>query len=827
MENARAGSRISLEIDDESASFAMDSLPSKPVTLPPEFRSGAPVWGVVSVYGQCSGIRLVSVQPSNVVSTAIATATQAGTAAAAAAGGGSLPLTSLPAVTSSSSHTGRAEDLSAAAAATSAPQPLSAVVETAPVASESPLPASHIHRREKQEEQVLDADTLLLDVVACLAEVAVVAVKAPTQGGEPQLTLSDLAQSAESLALQLMAECVDELSALVDDVTTEKDWAMEASDSTVPVSVASETSSGSAGSIPLLWNLVRDAIGVRDKEGDEYKEEVDDDDDDDDDVDASIEGTDDDAFGIGQGTTDTKAPTRLPPGADASSTATKGTESAKKSPLCEGDRVVRGPDWKWGTQDGGGSGTVVRTEKSAPPSSRGWVSVRWDASSSAQGLTTANSYRAGADNCWDLEREKVAAAAAEAAAVRTSPANGLHPQHQHPLALSHDTKAWNCNGTGCEYRSGPTSAFNSLVRRYRCSYSCDYDLCGKCWDASMFPAGTGGSTSASLSGALSFSAAPAPAPTKGSSSFSVSMRGWRLKKGVSREYYTLPLPDASISAKAAEGSPPQVPLPISQALPGSIGQRHGLVPPRCVFFANQPQNKLSTPLDPKTSSLPAADEVVHYDGVPYWSLGLNQVPVDLAVPHQRSQLLGVVKLLPLSHLEPLSRSQVHRYAAMTQRVPRLPASSTPASVPASAAAATTSAAELSLSAAPKTSSTSNLLRSAPPFSAALVTIAQLLSSSSVPDDCDREQHEQERRSGGAVAMKEMSWAEAAFQALDYNGNGTIGVEDFDLTIRRNVSRERGDVGCVLVGDVRVRYMGSRATLWARCELFVVLSLYPF
>jgi len=36
-----------------------------------------------------------------------------------------------------------------------------------------------------------------------------------------------------------------------------------------------------------------------------------------------------------------------------------------------GDRVVRGPDWSWGDQDGGGPGTVTLAED-------GWSIVRWD-----------------------------------------------------------------------------------------------------------------------------------------------------------------------------------------------------------------------------------------------------------------------------------------------------------------------------------------------------------------------------------------------------------------------------------------------------------------
>ncbi len=41
--------------------------------------------------------------------------------------------------------------------------------------------------------------------------------------------------------------------------------------------------------------------------------------------------------------------------------------------LCINDRVQRGPDWKWQTQDDGGCGTVVEMLDSD-----GWVGVKWD-----------------------------------------------------------------------------------------------------------------------------------------------------------------------------------------------------------------------------------------------------------------------------------------------------------------------------------------------------------------------------------------------------------------------------------------------------------------
>jgi hypothetical protein len=55
-----------------------------------------------------------------------------------------------------------------------------------------------------------------------------------------------------------------------------------------------------------------------------------------------------------------------------------------------GKRVTRGPDWKWGSQDHGGQGTIF-----GPGDSPGWFQVVWDSGDK-------NSYRMGADNAWDL-----------------------------------------------------------------------------------------------------------------------------------------------------------------------------------------------------------------------------------------------------------------------------------------------------------------------------------------------------------------------------------------------------------------------------------------
>ena len=60
-----------------------------------------------------------------------------------------------------------------------------------------------------------------------------------------------------------------------------------------------------------------------------------------------------------------------------------------------GDRVVRGPDWKWDNQDGGaGEQGTVTTIKG-----RGWVTVKWDRNSNIK----RNDYRWGQEENYDLE----------------------------------------------------------------------------------------------------------------------------------------------------------------------------------------------------------------------------------------------------------------------------------------------------------------------------------------------------------------------------------------------------------------------------------------
>ena len=66
----------------------------------------------------------------------------------------------------------------------------------------------------------------------------------------------------------------------------------------------------------------------------------------------------------------------------ASKSAAKASSAAlarsSMPPLDAGDEVVRGPDWKWGDQDGG-AGTVGEVIEELPGarSVTGWIAVKW------------------------------------------------------------------------------------------------------------------------------------------------------------------------------------------------------------------------------------------------------------------------------------------------------------------------------------------------------------------------------------------------------------------------------------------------------------------
>ena len=54
------------------------------------------------------------------------------------------------------------------------------------------------------------------------------------------------------------------------------------------------------------------------------------------------------------------------------------------------DKVIRGKDWRWGSQGGNSEFGVVKIIKD-----HDWVSVRWENGE-------RNSYRIGAEGCFDL-----------------------------------------------------------------------------------------------------------------------------------------------------------------------------------------------------------------------------------------------------------------------------------------------------------------------------------------------------------------------------------------------------------------------------------------
>jgi hypothetical protein len=64
----------------------------------------------------------------------------------------------------------------------------------------------------------------------------------------------------------------------------------------------------------------------------------------------------------------------VPPAAPDKPPIAKRSEGSEGS-LSTGDRVRRGPDWKWGSQDGDGRGVGTVQEGL---DSDGWIAVKWD-----------------------------------------------------------------------------------------------------------------------------------------------------------------------------------------------------------------------------------------------------------------------------------------------------------------------------------------------------------------------------------------------------------------------------------------------------------------
>ena len=71
------------------------------------------------------------------------------------------------------------------------------------------------------------------------------------------------------------------------------------------------------------------------------------------------------------------------------------SQTKAKANVKVGDMVVRGPDWRWGDQDGG-DGHKGRVLKILEGSEQGWINVRWDDGD------RVNNYRYGAQGCYDV-----------------------------------------------------------------------------------------------------------------------------------------------------------------------------------------------------------------------------------------------------------------------------------------------------------------------------------------------------------------------------------------------------------------------------------------
>lgn len=231
----------------------------------------------------------------------------------------------------------------------------------------------------------------------------------------------------------------------------------------------------------------------------------------------------------------------------SSSGRTRGSSSealATDATINVGDRVVRGPDWKWGSQDGveGSVGTVERVSTWGGVPGSG-VTVRWDKSQ------RVNTYRWGAESCYDLvivvdnngtvlERKdlpsKQTSKDASAASKASADAPVL-PRHQFVL-FQHDvsrigatmdldeddldvfldlstfgadapgaatgTSGAHSTALGdtalisalhshalslCDWKSSwmcdgglATCSGNNAAKRYRCDSGCDFDLCEAC-----------------------------------------------------------------------------------------------------------------------------------------------------------------------------------------------------------------------------------------------------------------------------------------------------------------------------------------------------------
>ena len=134
--------------------------------------------------------------------------------------------------------------------------------------------------------------------------------------------------------------------------------------------------------------------------------------------------------------------------------------------MVKGMRVVRGPDWKWGHQDGDPPG-VGRVQADLTD---GWVDVKWENGSS-------NRYRMGAQGAYDLQLENSQDSVEGADALRDAENEadngepedrGGNRRHVHPSVQ--------CDGCGMHPLIGP---------RYKCAVCKDFDLCESCFNGAV------------------------------------------------------------------------------------------------------------------------------------------------------------------------------------------------------------------------------------------------------------------------------------------------------------------------------------------------------
>ena len=140
--------------------------------------------------------------------------------------------------------------------------------------------------------------------------------------------------------------------------------------------------------------------------------------------------------------------------------------------MVKGVRVVRGPDWKWGHQDGDPPG-VGRVQADLTD---GWVDVKWENGSS-------NRYRMGAQGAYDLQLESSQDLAESSDAFRDleneadnvgqgdPDEKGGNRRHVHPSVQ--------CDGCGMHPLVGP---------RFKCAVCKDFDLCESCFNGAVHAA---------------------------------------------------------------------------------------------------------------------------------------------------------------------------------------------------------------------------------------------------------------------------------------------------------------------------------------------------